>query len=150
MAKESTVAPRERVNITYKPATGDAKEEIELPLKLVMVGDYTQRADDRPDRQPEARIPQRIERLDQRHADDQGRVDRCADGEHANRSPLRGREPPEGGRQDAEDDQCRERPAGPGQDPGEPRAEPPARCLQRLEQRRQREDAVAQQRAGGD
>jgi type VI secretion system protein ImpB len=48
MAKESSVAPRERVNITYKPATGDAKAEVELPLKLVMVGDYTLRPDDRP------------------------------------------------------------------------------------------------------
>lgn len=45
---EGSAAPRERVNITYKPATGDAKAEVELPLKMVMVGDYTQRADDRP------------------------------------------------------------------------------------------------------
>jgi type VI secretion system protein ImpB len=44
---EGSAAPRERVNITYKPATGDAKAEVELPLKMVMVGDYTQRADDR-------------------------------------------------------------------------------------------------------
>jgi type VI secretion system protein ImpB len=48
MAKEGSVAPRERVNITYKPATGDAKEEKELPLKMVMMGDYTLRPDDRP------------------------------------------------------------------------------------------------------
>ena len=54
MGKEGSVAPKERVNITYKPATGDAKEEIELPLKLMMMGDYTQRADDTPleDRKP--------------------------------------------------------------------------------------------------
>jgi type VI secretion system protein ImpB len=43
MAKESSVAPKERVNIVYKPATGDAKEEKELPLKLLMLGDYTLR-----------------------------------------------------------------------------------------------------------
>jgi len=48
MAKEGSVAPRERVNIVYKPATGDAKAEIELPLKMLMVGDYTLRPDDRP------------------------------------------------------------------------------------------------------
>jgi len=48
MAKEASVAPRERVNITYKPATGDAKAEVELPLKMLMIGDYTLRADDRP------------------------------------------------------------------------------------------------------
>jgi len=48
MASESSVAPKERVNIRYKPATGNAKEEVELPLKLLMLGDYTRRADDRP------------------------------------------------------------------------------------------------------
>lgn len=47
MAKEGTVAPKERVNIVYRPATGDAKEEVELPLKLLVVGDFTGRADDR-------------------------------------------------------------------------------------------------------
>ena len=30
MSKEGSVAPKERVNITYKPAIGNAKEEIEL------------------------------------------------------------------------------------------------------------------------
>lgn len=45
---ESSVAPKERVNIVYKPATGDAQEEIELPLKLIMMGDYTLQADDTP------------------------------------------------------------------------------------------------------
>lgn len=51
---ESSVAPKERVNIVYKPATGDAQEEVELPLKLMMMGDYTLRADDTPleDRRP--------------------------------------------------------------------------------------------------
>ena len=51
---ESSVAPKERVNIVYKPATGDAQEEIELPLKLIMMGDYTLQADDTPleDRKP--------------------------------------------------------------------------------------------------
>lgn len=47
MAQEGSVAPKERVNIRFKPATGNAKEEIELPLKLVMLGDFTGRADDR-------------------------------------------------------------------------------------------------------
>ena len=48
MAKEGSVAPKERVNIVYRPATGDAKEEIELPLKLLVVGDFTQQTDERP------------------------------------------------------------------------------------------------------
>lgn len=48
MAQESSVAPKERVNIRFKPATGNAKEEVELPLKLMVLGDFTGRADDRP------------------------------------------------------------------------------------------------------
>lgn len=47
MAQEGSVAPKERVNIRFKPATGNVKEEVELPLKLVMLGDFTGRADDR-------------------------------------------------------------------------------------------------------
>lgn len=46
MAKEGSVAPKERVNIVYKPATGGAQAEIELPLKLLVVGDFTGRPDD--------------------------------------------------------------------------------------------------------
>ena len=48
MAKEGSVAPRERVNIVYKPATGDMQEEKELPLKLLVMGDFTLRQDNRP------------------------------------------------------------------------------------------------------
>jgi type VI secretion system protein ImpB len=48
MAKEGSVAPKERVNITYKPATGDAQQEIELPLKLLMLGDFTLKRDETP------------------------------------------------------------------------------------------------------
>jgi len=40
MAKDGTVAPKERINIKYVPATGDQQEEIELPLKLVVTGDF--------------------------------------------------------------------------------------------------------------
>jgi len=47
MAKETSVAPRERVNIVYRPATGDAKEEVELPLKVLVMGDFTGKEDDR-------------------------------------------------------------------------------------------------------
>ncbi|MEW6261646.1 MAG: type VI secretion system contractile sheath small subunit [Thermodesulfobacteriota bacterium] len=48
MPQEGSVAPKERINIVYKPATGDAKEEVELPLKLLVMGDFTLKADDRP------------------------------------------------------------------------------------------------------
>ena len=47
MAKEASIAPKERVNIVYRPATGDSQEEVELPLKLMVLGDFTLRADDR-------------------------------------------------------------------------------------------------------
>lgn len=48
MAQESSVAPKERVNIRFKPATGNLKEEVELPLKLTVLGDFTGRVDDCP------------------------------------------------------------------------------------------------------
>lgn len=47
MAKEGSVAPKERVNIVYRPATGDAKEDVELPLKILVMGDFTGQPDDR-------------------------------------------------------------------------------------------------------
>ncbi|HUU30250.1 MAG TPA: type VI secretion system contractile sheath small subunit [archaeon] len=54
MAKEASVAPKERVNIVYRPATGDATQEVELPLKVMVMGDFTLRPDDTPieDRSP--------------------------------------------------------------------------------------------------
>jgi type VI secretion system protein ImpB len=54
MAKDATVAPKERVNITYKSATGDAQAETELPMKVLAIGDFTGRTDDTPleDRKP--------------------------------------------------------------------------------------------------
>jgi len=56
MPKEESVAPKERINIVYKPATGNAQEERELPLKLLVLGDFHLRQDDRPieDRKPTA------------------------------------------------------------------------------------------------
>ncbi len=47
MAKEGSVAPKERINIVYKPAT-NMDEEIELPFKMMVMGDFTGRADDTP------------------------------------------------------------------------------------------------------
>jgi len=47
MAKDQSVAPKERINIVYKPAT-NMKEEQELPLKMVVLGDFTGRADPTP------------------------------------------------------------------------------------------------------
>lgn len=57
MAKKNSgsVAPKERINISYKPATGNAREGVELPFKLLVLGDFWQRQDDRiiEDRKPE-------------------------------------------------------------------------------------------------
>lgn len=54
MSKESSIAPKERINITFKPSTGGAQEEIELPLKMLVIGDFLQRYDERslPNRKP--------------------------------------------------------------------------------------------------
>ncbi|MCC8938374.1 type VI secretion system contractile sheath small subunit [Bradyrhizobium sp. Arg62] len=53
MAQESSVAPKERINIRFKPATGNLKEDVELPLKLLVLGDFTGKTDDRPIEQRE-------------------------------------------------------------------------------------------------
>ncbi len=45
--KQQSKAPKERVNITYRPAT-NTKEQKELPLRLAMLGDFTLREDDTP------------------------------------------------------------------------------------------------------
>lgn len=47
MAKEGSVAPKERVNIVYRPATGDAQQEVELPFRLMVLADFTQAKDDK-------------------------------------------------------------------------------------------------------
>jgi type VI secretion system protein ImpB len=47
MDEQGSVAPKERVNIVYRPATGDAKEDVELPFKQLVLGDFTQTEDDR-------------------------------------------------------------------------------------------------------
>jgi type VI secretion system protein ImpB len=46
MPKEGSVAPKERVNIVYRPATGNAREEVELPLKMMVLGDFTLREEE--------------------------------------------------------------------------------------------------------
>lgn len=48
MGKDASVAPRERVNITYKPAVGDARQQVELPLKMLVLADLTGSPDPRP------------------------------------------------------------------------------------------------------
>jgi len=54
MARESSQPLKERINITFKPAQGGAVEDVELPLKLLVIGDFVQRPDERKveDRKP--------------------------------------------------------------------------------------------------
>jgi len=40
MSNKQTESPKERINVTYKPATGDQTEEIEIPFKLLVVGEF--------------------------------------------------------------------------------------------------------------
>ena len=47
MNKQSE-SPKERINVTYKPATGDATEEIEIPYKLTVLGNYNPNAEKLP------------------------------------------------------------------------------------------------------
>ena len=48
MSKETSIAPKERINIVYRPAIGDVQEDVELPLKTLVIGDFTVRADSVP------------------------------------------------------------------------------------------------------
>ena len=46
MARKGSVAPKERINIVYRPATS-AHEIIELPLKMLVLADLTGKHDER-------------------------------------------------------------------------------------------------------
>ena len=48
MAKEGSVGPRSRINIKYTAAVGDAQKEIELPLRMLVMGDFTGKQDSTP------------------------------------------------------------------------------------------------------
>ncbi|HRL21383.1 MAG TPA: type VI secretion system contractile sheath small subunit [Alcaligenes sp.] len=59
MAADGSVAPKERVNIVYKPATGDAQEQVELPFRQLVLGDFTLREDSTP---LDARVPVSVDK----------------------------------------------------------------------------------------
>jgi type VI secretion system protein ImpB len=42
MAKDASVAPKERVNIVYKSAMGNQEKTIELPMKQLVLGSFTE------------------------------------------------------------------------------------------------------------
>lgn len=54
MAKSGSVAPKERINIKYVPSTGDQKAEIELPLKMLVLGDFKGHTEETPLEEREA------------------------------------------------------------------------------------------------
>tara|TARA_B100001063_G_C16706482_1_gene525551 strand:- start:298 stop:780 length:483 start_codon:yes stop_codon:yes gene_type:complete len=43
---DGSVAPKERINIAYKSDTGNASESVELPLKLLVLDDFTGKEND--------------------------------------------------------------------------------------------------------
>jgi len=46
--KDGSAPPMERINIVYKSLRDGVQEEIELPLKLMVLGDFNFRSDDTP------------------------------------------------------------------------------------------------------
>ncbi|UUM32460.1 type VI secretion system contractile sheath small subunit [Vibrio japonicus] len=48
MSRDGSVAPKERINIRYVPSSGDTQDDVELPLSMMVVGDFTARADETP------------------------------------------------------------------------------------------------------
>ncbi len=40
MSNQQSESPKERINVTYKPASGGATEEIEIPYKTLVLGDF--------------------------------------------------------------------------------------------------------------
>ena len=48
MGKESSVAPKERVNIVYSPATDGVEEDVEIAMKSLVIGEFTPETDPTP------------------------------------------------------------------------------------------------------
>jgi type VI secretion system protein ImpB len=55
MSGDISVAPKERVNIVYRSKPGNVEQDVELPLKLMVMGDFKTSEDQTPmeDRKPE-------------------------------------------------------------------------------------------------
>ncbi|MBN2834408.1 MAG: type VI secretion system contractile sheath small subunit, partial [Candidatus Delongbacteria bacterium] len=41
-------SPKERINVTYKPATGDQSAEIEIPYKVTVLGEFNPNEESKP------------------------------------------------------------------------------------------------------
>jgi len=59
MSKDPIVVFKERVNIVYKLFLNDAQEEVELPLKTLVMGDFTGAPGDEP---IEKRLPANVDK----------------------------------------------------------------------------------------
>lgn len=44
--RDGSVAPKERINVKFVPSVGNQTEEVELPMKMVVLGDFTGKPDD--------------------------------------------------------------------------------------------------------
>lgn len=53
MNKQSE-SPKERINVTYKPATGDENAEIEIPYKVMVLGEFNPDEEKKPVEQKKA------------------------------------------------------------------------------------------------
>jgi len=47
MSKQSE-SPKERINVTYKPATGDQSAEVEIPYKITVLGKFNPDEEEKP------------------------------------------------------------------------------------------------------
>jgi type VI secretion system protein ImpB len=59
MTKQGTIAPKERVNIVYRPSLGETREDVELPLKMLVLGDFSGSPDERP---VDQRVPVNVDK----------------------------------------------------------------------------------------
>lgn len=59
MSNKGSVAPKERINIRYVAQTDGAQQEIELPLNIMVIGDFSARKNETP---LEGRTPIRIDK----------------------------------------------------------------------------------------
>ena len=53
MNKQSE-SPKERINVTYKPATGDQSAEVEIPFKMMVLGEFNPNEEEKPVEQKKA------------------------------------------------------------------------------------------------
>lgn len=59
MSNKGSVAPKERINIRYVTQTDGAQQEVELPLNMMVIGDFSARKNETP---LEGRTPIRIDK----------------------------------------------------------------------------------------